>query len=80
MAAFISLYVMQVSHAAVQQGQMRGRPGGLLLEALIALPDLAGISGLSNRWCIFPCNVCFQQDITFYTNCTVHNGIACARS
>jgi len=41
-AALISLYVMQVSHAAVQQGQVRSRPGGLLLEALIALPDLAG--------------------------------------
>ena len=39
---------MQVSHAAVQQGQVRSRPGGLLLEALVALPDLAGTLGLSS--------------------------------
>lgn len=32
----------QVSHTAVRQGQVRGRPGGLLLEALLALPELAG--------------------------------------
>ena len=54
MAAFISLYVMQVSHAAAQQGQVRDRLGGLLLEALIALPDLAGTLGLSNGWLYFP--------------------------
>lgn len=53
-AAFISLYVMQVSHAAVQQGQVRGRPGGLLLEALIALPDLAGTLALSHGWLYCP--------------------------
>ncbi len=53
-AALISLYVMQVSHAAAQQGQVRDRPGGLLLEALIALPDLAGTLLLSNGWLYFP--------------------------
>lgn len=36
------LNLFGVSHAAVQQGQVRSRPGGLLLEALVALPDLAG--------------------------------------
>jgi len=45
---------MQVSHAAAQQGQVRDRPGGLLLEALIALPDLAGTLRLSNGWLYFP--------------------------
>ena len=33
---------LQVSRTAVKQGQVRSRPGGLLLEALMALPDLAG--------------------------------------
>ena len=37
---------MQVSHTAVRQGQVRSRPGGLFLEALMALPDLAGIQKL----------------------------------
>ena len=35
-------FLLQVSHIAVTQGQVRNRPGGLLLEALMALPDLAG--------------------------------------
>lgn len=33
---------LQVSPASVRQGEVRSRPGGLLLEALMALPDLAG--------------------------------------
>lgn len=36
------LLFVKVSRDAVRQGQVRGRPGGLLLEALQALPDLAG--------------------------------------
>ncbi len=48
LSILVSLYVMQVSHAAAQQGQVRDRPGGLLLEALIALPDLAGTLRVSN--------------------------------
>ncbi len=65
-AAFIDLYVMQVSHAAAQQGQVRDRPGGLLLEALIALPDLAGTLGLSNGWLYCPvhCLLSARHDIS----------------
>ena len=40
---------VQVSYSAARQGQVRNRPGGLLLETLLALPDLAGICRLTTR-------------------------------
>ncbi|KAL3153782.1 hypothetical protein ABBQ32_013367 [Trebouxia sp. C0010 RCD-2024] len=36
------LRAFRVSPIGVRQGEVRSRPGGLLLEALMALPDLAG--------------------------------------
>ena len=65
---------MQVSHAAAQQGQVRDRPGGLLLEALIALPDLAGTLRVSNGWLYFllygqnSINK-YLQNVTAFTHC-----------